>query len=185
MALKPIPRSVCVFCASSDRVDQAYKDVTQGLGRSLASHNLHLVYGGAQGGLMGALADAALAEGGQVTGVMPEFLTSRERAHKGLTTLHITKDMHQRQQMMAALSERFVVLPGGPGTWTEFFEILTWRQLGLHDCPIGLMNFKGYWDPLLEMFASANAQGFLHKDPEALFSVFETVEDLNNFLAVA
>ncbi len=179
----PLSRSVCVFCASSDRVEARYKTLAADMGAMAAAEGWHVVYGGAQGGLMGAAADAAVDAGGKVTGVMPKSLVSMERAHQGLTMLYHTKDMHERQQMMAALSQGFVILPGGLGTLAEFFEILTWKQIGLHDKPIALVNAYGYWDPLLELMRHAQEQNFLHQRTQDLYHVFENIEELRTFFA--
>ena len=176
-------QSVCVFCASSDAVDQKYKDLATELGELIAGQGLRLVYGGAQGGLMGAAADAALAAGGEVYGVMPEILSNRERAHKNLTKLTITKDMHERQQTMTDLADAFVILPGGTGTLAEFFEILTWKQIGLHQKPIILVNMFGCWEPLLGMINTCLKQGFLHENPETLFSICDNIEDVQAFFS--
>jgi uncharacterized protein (TIGR00730 family) len=137
------------------------------LGRLLANWGMHLVYGGGHVGLMGALADGALAQGGQVTGVMPQALIDREIGHKGITRMHIVNSMHERKAMMAELSEAFIALPGGYGTLDEFCEILTWAQLGIHAKPYGVLNVEGYYDPLLQMFSRAVKEGFLkvvHRD---------------------
>ncbi len=171
-------QSVCVFCASSDAAPQKYKDLAASLGTLIAERGLRLVYGGAQSGLMGAAANSALAAGGEVIGVMPEILSGRERAHKNLTKLTITKDMHERQQTMASLADAFVILPGGMGTLAEFFEILTWKQIGLHQKPIILVNMFGFWDPLLATINSCLKDGFLHENPETLFSICDNMEDV-------
>lgn len=176
-------RSLCVFCASSSNVDQTYKDLAATLGLITAQGGFRLVYGGAQGGLMGMAADSALEAGGEVVGVMPEILSDRERAHKGLSELHITKDMHERQKTMAELADMFLILPGGMGTLAEFFEILTWKALGLHEKSILVLNFEGFWDHLLDMLDRCNQQGFLHHDPKDLFIVLNEIEDFQSFLA--
>lgn len=178
---KALERAVCVFCASSSKVDERYFEIAKACGRLAANQRWHIVYGGAQGGLMGAVADAALDGGGQVTGVMPKDLIDKERAHCGLTQFYETKDMHERQQMMAALSLGFVVLPGGLGTLAEFFEILTWKQIGLHNKPIALVNVDGYWSLLLEMLKRAEAEEFLHMTSDENFSVLNSIQDLENF----
>jgi hypothetical protein len=174
-------KSVCVFCASSDRVDQKYKDTAFAFGGFLAAQDLRLVYGGAQSGLMGAVADGALAGGGEVVGVMPEVLSGRERTHKGLGGLIVTKDMHERQQKMSVLADVFVVLPGGTGTLAEFFEVLTWKQIGLHQKPIVVCNAFGFWSPLFSMMNTCLKQGFLHENPETLYHVFDNINAVQNF----
>lgn len=172
-----------MFCASSSAVDQKYMDLAAALGGLIAARGLRLVYGGAQSGLMGAAADSALAAGGEVTGVMPEILSGRERAHKTLTTLHITKDMHERQQKMADLSDAFIVLPGGTGTLAEFFEILTWKQIGVHGKPIAVLNAYNFWTPLLDMLSHCGTEGFLHQNPEDFFTVCDDLEAIRTFLS--
>ena len=145
-------KSVCVFCGSQPGDDPAYEGAAWALGETLAAMGIELVYGGGHVGLMGAIADAALAAGGEVTGVMPRALVDREIAHTGLSRLHVVGSMHERKAMMSELSEGFVALPGGSGTLEEFFEVLTWAQLGEHGKPCGLLNVAGYYDPLLAVF---------------------------------
>ena len=145
-------KSVCVFCGSHPGDDPAYEEAARALGETLAAMGIELVYGGGHVGLMGAIADAALAAGGEVTGVMPRALVDREIAHTGLTRLHVVGSMHERKAMMSELSEGFVVLPGGSGTLEEFFKVLTWAQRGEHGKPCGLLNVAGYYDPLLAVF---------------------------------
>ncbi len=156
-------RSVCVYCGSSPRVRPAYLAAAAEMGRALATHGLTVVYGGGRSGLMGAMADAALAGGGAVIGVIPDHFYAADLAHNGLTALHIVGSMHERKARMAGLSQGFLALPGGYGTFEELFEILTWAQIGLHDHPIGLLNTQGYFDPLLALIEHAGAEGFLEK----------------------
>ena len=130
---------------------------------------------------MGALANAVLVAGGEVIGVIPEVLGPQERAHQGLTELHIVDDMHERQQKMMTLSDGFIVLPGGLGTLAEFFEILTWKAIGLHGKKIALVNTDGFWDPLLEQLRQNEDKGFLHAEQARLFAVFEGIEGLGDF----
>lgn len=155
---------ICVFAGSSDGVRPAYRRSAVELGRALAARGVGLVYGGARVGLMGALADAALAAGGDVIGVIPGALVDREVAHTGLTDLRIVSSMHERKTVMADLADGFIALPGGWGTWEELFEILTWGQLGLHRKPCGLLNVDGYFDPLLELMAHAVEEGFVRAE---------------------
>jgi len=176
--------SLCVFCASSSKVDEKYYSIAASVGDFCAKENLTVVYGGAQAGLMGRVADAALGSGGEVIGVMPEILSDRERAHKGLSCLYITKDMHERQKKMADLSDAFLILPGGLGTLAEFFEILTWKQIGLHEKPIFLLNIYGFWDPLLNMIESVAQERFLHENPSDLFQILHSLEDFQNFFTL-
>src|SRR5262245_43596888 len=152
---------VCVFAGSSDGVRPEYRQAARDLGRALVDRQLGLVYGGARVGLMGVLADAVLAAGGRVTGVIPERLVEREVAHHGLSELHVVTSMHERKARMAALSDGFVALPGGLGTLEELFEVLTWAQLGLHRKPCGLLNIRGYFDGLLSYIDHSIAEGFV------------------------
>lgn len=148
----------------------------------IAHSGRKLVYGGGHVGLMGAAADAALEVGGDVIGVIPQCLKDREVAHTGLTELHTTETMQERQQYMADLSDAFIVLPGGLGTLAEFFEIITWRHLGIHDKPVFVLNAFGYWDLLLEMLEKAGEEKFLYKDPAALFTVVDGLHDIEKQL---
>lgn len=158
----PAPiRSVCVFCGSGTGRDPRYAEVARATGRQLAERGLRLVYGGGRVGLMGIVADAALAAGGAVTGVIPQLLVTREVEHRGLTELHEVDSMHTRKALMERLSDAFLVLPGGFGTLDELCEILTWSQLGLHDKPIGLVNSRGYYDGLLAFFDHATQERFV------------------------
>ena len=137
------------------------------MGRLICERQIGLVYGGANRGLMGVLADACLDAGGRVVGVMPKALVEKEIAHRELTKLHIVESMHERKALMADLADAFIALPGGYGTWEEFFEVLTWSQLGLHRKPCGLLNVRGYYDCLLSMADNAVKEGFLralHRD---------------------
>jgi uncharacterized protein (TIGR00730 family) len=164
----PAQRSVCVFCASSNGAEPIFLEAAKTLGRSIAGRGWQLVYGGADVGLMGALADAALADGGAVTGVIPRALVDREFAHRGLTQLIEVDSMHERKAEMARRADAFLVLPGGLGTLDELCEILTWAQLGIHDKPVVLINIAGYWDAFLGMLDTAVAAGFLHSAHRAL-----------------
>ena len=153
--------SVCVFCGSNPGTDPAYTEAARSLGRMLAEANVRLVFGGGHVGLMGVVSNAALEAGGDIVGVIPKFLVERELAHEGLTDLRIVGSMHERKAMMSDLSEGFIALPGGTGTLEEFFEVLTWAQLGEHQKPCGLLNVAGYFDPLLTVFDQMVAKGFL------------------------
>ena len=176
-------KSLCVFCGSSTGLRSAYADAACTLGQELVRRSLRLVYGGGNIGLMVVLADAVLAQGGDVVGVIPEALLAREVAHRGLTQLHVVRSMHERKALMADLSDGFLALPGGYGTLEEFCEVLTWAQLGLHQKPCGLLNVQGYYQPLLDLFAQAVDQGFLHAEHRALVLVAETPEEVLNRLA--
>lgn len=155
---------ICVFCGSSTGSGDGYLAAARQLGRDLARRGVGVVYGGARVGVMGAVADAALAEGGEVIGVIPGHLVDREVAHTGLTELRVVADMHQRKALMAELADGFLVLPGGAGTLEETFEVWTWAQLGLHGKPIGLVDVDGYYQPLLAFVDHMVAAGFLHPD---------------------
>jgi len=152
---------LCVFCGSSFGAREVYRAQTKAFGRLLARRQIELVYGGGRTGLMGALADAVLAGGGQVIGVMPEALRKRELAHDGLTDLRIVGSMHERKALMASLSDGFVALPGGIGTLEELFEVWTWSQLGLHAKPCALLDIDGFYAGLAAFMDHVAAQGFL------------------------
>ena len=156
-------RSIAVYCGSSPGIDPAYRQAAQQLGRDLAQAGCTLVYGGSHAGLMGAAADAALAAGGRVVGVIPDALVSREVAHRSLSELHVVRTMHERKAKMNDLSEGFVALPGGIGTLDEIVEMFTWSQLGIHRKPCLLLNLNGYYDTLLAFLRHAAAQGFLRR----------------------
>jgi uncharacterized protein (TIGR00730 family) len=153
-------RSICVFCGSSTGRRPAYAAAADEVGRTLAERDIRLVYGGGNVGLMGRVADAARAAGGEVIGVIPRQLADFELAHGGLTDLRIVGSMHERKAMMAELSDGFITLPGGCGTFEEFCEILTWSQLGLNPKPCGIYNVEGYFDPLLAMLDRGVEEGF-------------------------
>ena len=153
--------SICVYCGSEADVAQPYNDAAVALGRLAAAQGIEIVYGGGRVGLMGLVADAALAGGGKVTGIIPRHIVEMEVAHQTLTELIVVETMHQRKQMMADRADAFAILPGGLGTLDEAFEILTWKQLGLHDKPIILVNIGGYWDPLLTLVRHGVDAGFI------------------------
>lgn len=155
------PKSVCVFCGSRMGSRPEYLVGARALGTEIARRGLTLVYGGTSVGLMGAVADAALAQGGKVIGVLPHVLSDREIAHKGLTELHLVDSMHTRKAMMAQLSGAFIAMPGGVGTFEELFEMTTWAQLGIHHKPIGLLNVADFYGPLLAMMRRAVDEGFI------------------------
>jgi hypothetical protein len=169
---------VCVFCGSSEGTDPAYRVAAESLGRSIAAHGARLVYGGAAIGLMGATARAALEAGGEVTGVIPQFLRAREVELHTLTELIITVDMHQRKEQMHRLSDAFVILPGGIGTLEEVTEALTWSQLGLHKKPVVFVNVKGFWDPLFALFDRIAAQNFARYGLKELYQVVATPDEV-------
>jgi uncharacterized protein (TIGR00730 family) len=173
-----IPLSACVYCGSSSRVAETYKAAAHELGETLAKCGVTLVYGGGRVGLMGVAADAALAAGGKVVGIIPEHLQTLEVGHAKLTELHVVESMHARKRMMVDRSDGFVILPGGLGTMDEFFEIVTWKQLRLHGKPVVLVNIDGYWDPLLALYDHMISQGFCQATCRDLIRVVENVDEV-------
>lgn len=171
-------RSICVFCGANPGFNPGPLTLAQRLGTLLARRGLRLIYGGGRVGLMGALADAALAAGGEVIGVIPQLLLDREVGHTGLTQLHVVTTMAQRKALMGELADAFLTLPGGIGTMDEFFEAWTWTQLGLQRKPSGLLNADGYYDPLLEFLDRSVAAGFLHPDSRASVLIGTDLENL-------
>ena len=171
-------KQICVFTGSSAGSDQEYLAAAQKLGRALVERQLGLVYGGARVGLMGALADAVLAGGGKVTGIIPDALVSKEVAHVGLSDLRIVPSMHARKAQMAELADGFIALPGGWGTLEEFFEILTWGQLGLHQKPCGLLNVRGFFDGLLAFVDHSIDQGFVRREHRAMVLVATSPDEI-------
>jgi len=159
---------ICVFCGSNSGNNPAYRAAAIELGRLLAGHDIEIVYGAGNVGLMGILADAALAAGGKVIGVIPESLMAKEVGHLGLTELRIVKSMHERKALMSDVSDAFIAMPGGFGTFEEFCEVVTWSQLGIQSKPCGLLNVEGYYNPLLELFDQAVKEGFLRAENRKL-----------------
>jgi uncharacterized protein (TIGR00730 family) len=157
-------KSICVYCGSNAGGDPAYGSLAESLGARLAAEKLALVYGGGDVGLMGMVADAALAHGGEVVGVIPQQLVDWEVAHKGVTRLEVVGSMHERKARMFELSDGFVAMPGGFGTLDEMFEMLTWRQLGLGDKPCAFLDANGFWQPLMAMLDTMVRERFLHAD---------------------
>jgi uncharacterized protein (TIGR00730 family) len=170
--------AVCVYCGSSSQVAQIYKDAATSLGHLLGERGIRVIYGGGRVGLMGLVADAALAKGGEVIGVIPRHIAEFEVAHRTLTALHVVETMHQRKSMMADLSQAFIVLPGGLGTLDEAFEILTWKQLGLHNHPVLIVNIGGYWNPLIALIRHAAEQGFVRPQHAGLFQEVAGIEEI-------
>jgi uncharacterized protein (TIGR00730 family) len=171
-------KRIAVFCGSSSGKDPIYALHATQLGRTLAERNIGLVYGGALVGLMGLVADAALETGGEVTGVIPEFLGSKEIAHEGLSKLIVVGTMHERKQRMYELSDGFIALPGGFGTMDELLEMCTWSQLGLHQKPIGLLNTNGYYDHLIRLTEHMVKEGFLKDVNRKMILVSGEIKDL-------
>ncbi len=174
---------VCVFAGANVGVRVEYRRAAEALGRELVRRELGVVYGGGRIGLMGALADAALAAGGHVTGVIPGALATREVAHDGLSDLRVVSSMHERKKLMTDLSDGFIALPGGWGTLEEFFEILTWAQLGLHQKPCGLLNAVGYFDSLLSMVDNSIDEGFLRAEYRSMILVSSEPPELLDLMA--
>ena len=170
--------SLCVYCGSGLGVDSRHLEAARDLGRLLAERHIRLIYGGARIGLMGTLADAALAAGGEVVGIIPGHLDKTELGHRGATELIVVDSMHERKYMMFEQSDAFAILPGGLGTLDETFEMLTWRKLGLHDKPIILVDIAGYWRPLLSLIDHVIIQGFAAPTDRDLYKVVSTIEEL-------
>jgi uncharacterized protein (TIGR00730 family) len=164
----PALSSVCVFCGSNGGADPAYLDAAARAGRAFAERGLRLVYGGGKVGMMGAIADAALEAGGEVVGVIPQQIFDLEIGHEGVSELRVVGSMHERKALMADLSDAFVALPGGIGTFEELFEVFTWAQLGLHRKPLGLLDVAGYYAPLEAMLDHAVEQRFLRPQTRAM-----------------
>jgi uncharacterized protein (TIGR00730 family) len=173
-------KRITVFCGSSIGTQDIYKYQATLLGQTLAKRNIELVYGGANVGLMGAVADGVLNQGGRVTGVLPRFLRSKEIAHHGLTELILVDSMHERKTKMNELCDGVIALPGGFGTLEELFEMLTWAQLGLHQKPIAILNSEGFYDSLLALLETMVENGFLKKENHQMLLVSSNIDDLLN-----
>lgn len=176
-------RRLCVFCGSKVGTDERYRAAAVELGQRLVHERIGLVYGGGSIGLMGVIADAVLAEGGEVIGVIPESLATEELLHPRVTEMHVVASMHARKALMAELSDAFVALPGGFGTFEEFFEVVTWSQLGLHRKLTGLLNVGGYYDPLVRLVDHAVQEGFIKPKHRTLLLIEERPEVLLSRLA--
>ena len=171
-------KRICVFAGSSKGVRTEYQEAARTLGHTLGVRGIGVVYGAGGIGLMGVLADAVLEKGGEITGVIPDRLMDMEVAHEGITELRVVRTMHERKALMAELSDGFVALPGGLGTLEETMEMLTWLQLGYHDKPVGLLNIRGYYDPLLAFFRHMNEEGFISEKILDSFTVDDAPEEL-------
>lgn len=171
-------QSVCVYCGSSNRVDDVYKNIAREIGTTLAQRKIRLVYGGGHVGLMGIVADAALAAGGEVVGIIPEHIRAHEVQHKGLTELFVVDTMHTRKNMMVEKSDAFLVLPGGFGTLDEMFEVLTWKQLALHNKPVLIYNALGFWNPLLALINHVIDTGFAPKTNHLIYKSVSNVDEM-------
>lgn len=176
-------RALCLYTGSSPGAVPAYREAAEALAVELAQRNIALVYGGGHVGLMGAAADAALAAGGRVVGVIPSDIAAREVEHHGLTELHVVGSMHERKMKMFSLSDAMIALPGGLGTMEELFEVWTWNQLGFHNKPIGLLNVAGYYDHLLAFLEQMVDQRFVHRAHRDLLQVGGSVPELLDRLA--
>lgn len=170
------PQSVCVYCGSSSRVSDVYKQAAHTLGAGLAERGIQLVYGGGRVGLMGIVADASLSAGGTVVGIIPQHIQVKEVEHTGLTELHVVDSMHTRKRMMVDRSDAFVVLPGGLGTLDEAFEILTWKQLALHDKPVVVVDVDGYWRPFEALIDHMIAAGFCQPGHKRLYTTVTSID---------
>jgi len=167
-----------VFCGSSRGLSPEFTQAAHELGQRMAERNIELVFGGSHVGLMGVVADAVLAGGGNAIGVLPRFMQAKELAHNGLSELHLVDTMHERKQRMAELAEGFVALPGGFGTLEEIFEAITWGQLHLHDCPCGLLNVSGYFDALIDFLQHTVGCGFVRQQQREALIVADTPQEL-------
>jgi uncharacterized protein (TIGR00730 family) len=189
-------RSICVYCGSADGVHQDYLDAAFALGTMMAQANLRLIYGGGKTGLMGAVAEGVLQSDGQVTGVVPTYLNFSYLIHDRLSQLEIVQNMHARKARMSELADAFIALPGGYGTFEELFETLTWAQLGLHGKPVGILNTRHYFDPLLQMVQQALNEGFIYSEHRtlclsaeepgrvlALLAEFQVPENINRWVS--
>lgn len=183
-AMSHLPASICVYCGSSPGRLPAYREAALALGTLIARRGIRLVYGGGHVGLMGAVADAAIAAGGTVIGVIPRALQERELAHHGLAELLVVRDMHERKHRMASLADAFIALPGGYGTLEELSEMLTWNQLGLHTKPIGILNVAGYFDPLLALAEHMLTEQFIKPRHRDLLRVADTPEAMLDLLVM-
>lgn len=164
-------QSICVYCGSSEKMPEVYLQAAAEMGKVIAGRGLRLIYGAGSTGMMGVLADAALQAGGEVYGVIPHYFNTPVLAHPNLTELEIVDTLHQRKARMVELADAFIALPGGYGTLEEFFEVITWAQIGLHQKPVGLLNVNGYYDLLLAVIEQARQQGFIYDEHRALFDV--------------
>ncbi|MEO1448263.1 MAG: TIGR00730 family Rossman fold protein [Bacteroidota bacterium] len=169
---------ICVFCGSSSGQDPVYRSAAQEMGRALVKAGIGMVYGAGNVGLMGVIADEMLTHKAEVIGVIPDFLMKKEVGHTGISELIVVDTMHQRKALMAEKSDGFISMPGGYGTLDETFEIMTWAQLGLHQCPVGLLNVKGYYDPMLRMLDHMVEEGFLRAENRAMLLADSDPEQL-------
>lgn len=175
-------KSVCVFCGASNDVDKKFLDIGAEFGELLAKRDTTLVYGGGDCGVMGAVANSTMKHGGHVTGVFPVSLRNIENEHQNLTEIIIVNTMHERKQNMFDRSDAFIVFPGGFGTMDEMFEIITWKQLLLHDKPVIIFNYQGYWDPLVKLMHNIIENGFAKAEVATFFHVVDELEEIMDVL---
>jgi uncharacterized protein (TIGR00730 family) len=171
-------KRICVFCGSNNGLNPSFLETSEKVGKFLAGQKIELVYGGGRVGLMGKIADTVLANGGKVIGAIPESLANKEIAHQGLTELHIVQTMHERKALMAELSDGFIALPGGFGTFEEFFEIVTWAQLGIHQKPCALLNVNGFYDHLIAMIDGTTSENFIREEHRGIVLIENEIERL-------
>lgn len=169
-------KTLCVYCGASSNVSDIYKKATYAFGKMAAEQGWRIVYGGGHVGLMGIVADAAMEAGGEVIGYIPKHLEDIEVGHHQITELHIVSTMHERKEKMAQNADAFVILPGGYGTLEEFFEVLTWKQIGLHDRPIIIYNVDDYWQKLHDLLNFMNGEGFIHSTLLQLYDIFDDLD---------
>ena len=172
------PKSICVYCGAAKGVDPAHRAAAERLGKLMAENGIRLVFGGGHVGMMGIIADAVMSNGGEVIGVIPKHLDDIEVGHQNLTELHIVDSMHTRKHKMFELSDSFVVMPGGLGTLDETFEIITWRQLGLHDKPVVLVNNNNYWEPFRALVDHIIDGGYARENCRDLFTIVDSIDDV-------
>jgi uncharacterized protein (TIGR00730 family) len=177
-------KRVCVYCGSSSGAGDLYRETADALGKLLVEMDMGLVFGGGNVGLMGVVSNSVLDAGGEAIGIIPGHLADMEVAHNGLTELHVVGSMHERKQMMVDLSDAFIILPGGLGTMDEFFEILTWYKLSLHDKPIIVLNVDDYWSPLEKLIDNIVDQGFASEKDRGILKVLSDISDVREMLAM-
>lgn len=171
-------KTICVYCGSSDKMRKEYLEAAWQMGEAIAKSDMTVVYGAGSTGLMGAVADGALHAGGEVIGIIPALFNTPVLCHQGLTRLEVVDTIHQRKARLAELGDAYVALPGGFGTFEELFEMLTWAQIGLHSKPVGLLNARRYYDPLLALIEHARAEGFIYEEHRALLTHSDDPQEL-------
>lgn len=171
-------KSICIYCGSADDIHPEYKLVGRQMGRTLAENGIRLIYGGGKTGIMGAVADGAMQAGGEVFGVIIPSMNTPALAHRGLTRLDVTSTIHQRKARMYELADGYIALPGGFGTFDELFETITWSQIGVHEKPIGLLNARGFFEPLMALVLHAEKEGFLFPEHRQMLCMADTPQEL-------